>query len=561
MTQPRVSDGSGATEVGELLQTLVKATRAFQMYPPNNPIYQRAIENVRAAFGPVWTVTAQLDLKVVETDFVWGETPVYQQPVKAESLAWQLYKDGLRELAFKPGVEDGEVVRFLETVNRARLLPPDAGDDLLTLLWEQEYEDLEYRFAEMAGEGDIGMGDPGQQAAEQLHSSEERKQVVRDEAPVRPKGVVDIDDFDSTLYFLDEGEIAFVAREMEEEYGRDVRALALQALFDLYELETVAEVRAEIVGILDALFPNLLTRGEFRTVGTILRELRVLAQRTPMLRPEEGDRLRRFEGKLSEPAITQQLVSALDESWGSSSSEGDVTEVLKELRPSALGTLVGFLPNVQNAVVKRMLESAVDRLAQSAPAEVLDLLKRREEAGLKGVVELCGRLKLQPTVPGLGEVLGHPDAEVRAAAVEALIAIGTPGALQAIERAVDDTDRTVRLAAVRAVGQRGYRGALARIEAVVNAKDVDDRDLTERMAFFEAYGAIAGASAVETLRGLLWPRGFLRARVAPDTRACAAVALGRIRTPEAREALQKCADDKELVVRTAVTKALRGMDR
>ena len=116
----------------------------------------------------------------------------------------------------------------------------------------------------------------------------------------------------------------------------------------------------------------------------------------------------------------------------------------------------------------------------------------------------------------------------------------------------------MRLAAVRAlVGQRGYRGALPRVEAVINGKDVDDRDLTERMAFFEAYGAIAGASAIETLRGLLWPRGFLRAKVDPETRACAAVALGRIKSPEAREALQKCADDKELVVRTAVSSALR----
>ena len=41
-------------QVEELLRTLVKGLRAFQMYLPNNPVYQRAGHNVRAAFLPIW---------------------------------------------------------------------------------------------------------------------------------------------------------------------------------------------------------------------------------------------------------------------------------------------------------------------------------------------------------------------------------------------------------------------------------------------------------------------------------------------------------------------------
>jgi HEAT repeat protein len=35
------------------------------------------------------------------------------------------------------------------------------------------------------------------------------------------------------------------------------------------------------------------------------------------------------------------------------------------------------------------------------------------------------------------------------------------------------------------------------------------------------------------------------------------MALGRIKTPEARDVLQRASDDKELVVRNAVNRALR----
>jgi HEAT repeat protein len=82
-------------------------------------------------------------------------------------------------------------------------------------------------------------------------------------------------------------------------------------------------------------------------------------------------------------------------------------------------------------------------------------------------------------------------------------------------------------------------------------------DLTEKMAFFEAYGTIAGAGAVKALSGILLPRGLLKLKEASETRACAAIALGKIRTPEAREVLAQVADDKDLVVRNAVSRALR----
>jgi HEAT repeat protein len=36
-------------------------------------------------------------------------------------------------------------------------------------------------------------------------------------------------------------------------------------------------------------------------------------------------------------------------------------------------------------------------------------------------------------------------------------------------------------------------------------------------------------------------------------------AVGRIRSPESRAALQKAAEDKDLVVRNAVSRALRGL--
>src|SRR6185503_6257702 len=85
-----------ASVVEEMLKTVVKALRAFQMYLPNNPIYQKAQANIIEGFRPIWEVFDELVLQIVETDFHWEDQTVYHQPSKNESLAWTLYKDGMR---------------------------------------------------------------------------------------------------------------------------------------------------------------------------------------------------------------------------------------------------------------------------------------------------------------------------------------------------------------------------------------------------------------------------------------------------------------------------------
>jgi HEAT repeat protein len=541
-----------SSQVAELVHTWVKAMRAFQMYLPNNPIHHRAAENLGNAFGPVWAATDELTLRVAETELYWEDQLVYQQHAKSESFAWMLYKDGLRTLTLRRGVERGEMARFLEVVNRARFLSPESGDDLLTLLWAEEFVGISYQFTEPFADSALpeesGVRPAG--TPEQLHAR------AAEEAPPRPAGVVDLDDFDSTLYFLDESEVAYIIREVQEEYRRDVRASALNILYDLFELQPEVDIRNEILTILDTLFPHLLNARDFRAVAGMLREMRQLRDGGAGLAAEHRARLEAFEAKLSEPAIVSQLLQSLEEP-GAGGDEADIGEVLRELRGTALGPLVAWIPQLREGQVRTMLEQAADRIAATNSAEVLRLLREGDGDSLRGIVGICGRLKLQGAVPGLGELLGHDAPAVRLAAVLALAAVGSPGALAHIDRAIDDADRTVRLAAVRAAGARGYRNALRRVEAVVLGKRVGELDLTEKMAFFEAYGTIAGAAGVEVLEQVLVPRGLLRRKEPAETRACAAVALGRTRAPAARAILESVADDKEPMVRNAALRALK----
>jgi hypothetical protein len=540
-------------QVEALMQLLSKGLRAVQLYLPNNPVYQRAVENIRTGFRQIWQATDDLALDVGETDLRWEDHVVYQQEQRGESIAWTLFKDGVRSVSFKPGVEDDEIVRFLAVLHKGRTIQADAADDLLTLLWGEDFQHIAYTFRELSTENAAPI-EKGQEIPEV--SANDVHKGVREEAPPRPEGVVKVEDFDTTLYFLDDKEIEYLQRETEREYAQDLRRNVLSMLFDLLELQTYGTVRAELLSILENFIPYLLGAGDFRSVAFILRETRVILQRARELIPEHRQQLEGLPQRLSQQEALSQLLQSLDEATVHPSQD-ELAELFSELRPQALATLIGWISRLSNVKVRELVQTSAERLAQANAPEVLRALSSDDPAAQLEMVRLAGKLKLNGAVEGMTRLFEIGDRQLKLALVEALTTIGTPGALRLLERGVDDAERDVRIAAVKFLAQRGHRNAFPRVEAAVAGGKLKDADLTEKMAFFEAYGALAGASGIPVLERMLIAKGLLSRKEAPETRACAAMALGRIRTPEARAVLDKASQDKEPLVRNAVSRALR----
>ena len=551
------------------MQVISKGMRATQLYLPNNPVYQRAVENIRSAFRQIWQATDNLIFDVGETEVRWEDHVVYNQDQRNESIAWTLFKDGVRSLTFKPGLEDAEIVRFLAVLQQAKNLQADAPDDLLTLLWAEDFQFVSYTFRELASENAVpieraekgaptigggGGGEPGGDGG-RADATTIRRQV-EEEAPPKREGLVSIDDFDTTLYFLDDKEIEYLHKEVEREYAQDLRANVLAMLFDLLELQTYGTVRAELISIVENFIPYLLGAGDFRSVAFILRECKVILQRAREVIPEHRQVLEGLPTRLSQQDALSQLLQSLDEAT-SHPTEDELSELFGELRADALGTLMGWLPKLNNERVKNLVQSAAERLAQAHAAEVLKALGSDDPAVQLEMVRLAGRLKLPGAPDGMGPLLERGERELKLAVVEALTTIGTPSATRLLEKAIDDSERDVRITAVKFLGQRGHRNAFPRIESTISGNKLKDADLTEKMAFFEAYGALAGESGIPTLEKLLVAKGLLARKEDPETRACAAMALGKIRSPAAREVLQKVTQDKEPLVRNAVSRALR----
>ncbi|MEX2110087.1 MAG: HEAT repeat domain-containing protein [Gemmatimonadaceae bacterium] len=540
--------------VTDLLKAFVKAMRAHQLYMANNPMHARSLDAVKHAFATLWQHTASLDLQITETELKWeGRTVLHENDRTSDNLAWVFYKDGLRELTLLKGFEDEDLGSLFDVLQRVRKGGAD-DDDLLTLMWEREFSTVRYKYV------DLTEGGPGVESMERAEQKEKLLSPAEAESggpETTSSSIAQLGDFDSALYFLDDKEIEYLQTEIAREFSTDLRPAVIASLLDIFETQKDPTVREEICGLLDYFLLILLSTAQYRNAAYLLREATVTVGRvTDILEPQK-QRLAQLGELISDPKPLGQLLQALEDT-PLRAPQMELDELFAVLQPRALETLLGWIARSNNTELRMLLELAATRLAAANSAELIRLIGSDDEAVVLEAIRRAASLKSPAAVPALGKMLTVGEPEMRVAAVTALTEIGSPGAMQMLERAIIDEDREVRIVAVRALGARSSRSALPRIEAAIKGKDLRESNLTEKMAFFEAYGLLSGEGGVTLLDQLLHAKGFMGKRDDAEIRACAAMALGKIGSPKAVESLNRAAGEKDVIVRNAVTRAIRG---
>lgn len=559
--EPVDVDPIAVNAIAEALRAFAKALRANQLYLPNNPTRQRATEIAQSLFIQVWSVTDSIRLEIHETELLWQEQVVYRDAERgAEGLPFVFYRDGLRELELLPGFELEELSTLLALLQRAKSASPDE-DDLVTLLWVADFSCVKYRHVELGGDVELPLMLTGGSGIATFTSGGPQLAVpgAESEPPGDgpPPGVVRIEDFETTLYFLEPGELAYLKQEVSREFGNDGRRNVLSVLFDVIETQDAHDVSHEALAVLDAWLVELIAAADYELVAQLLQEAGDTARRANSLCTETRHALTNIATRLSDPAVMSQLLQAIDENTRAPVAT-TLEALFSHLHASGLPVLLAWIASVPPSPARAAVERAATHLASGNTGELTRLLQHADVAVVKGALRLATRLKSPAAVPGLTQVLRAPDAALRADAVAALAEIGTPGAMQTLELAIADTDRDVRVAALRAIATNRHATVVPQLEQILRRKETQHADLSEKVALFDAYGLLSGDAGVPLLDSLLNGRSLMRFRQPSEIRGCAARALGLLGTPAAMTALQRAADSKDLVVRTAVQRAGRG---
>jgi hypothetical protein len=533
-------------EVQEVVRGFAKALRTHLLYQGASPSLDRFVESLRTRMGGLWEHMSSFTVTVDEREILWQGTAVLHSEER-ESLPFLLFKDGIRELTFFRGFEEDDLPAFLELLARVQRLRADE-EDLLTLLWEHDWQHLRYRYVEPLAEG-----------VEQPQGAAAPPQPV--EPPREEPALVSTvsrEDFQEALYFLDEGEMRRLEAELKREMERDLWPDVLNALLDrLQDGDAARQVR--VVEVMGDVLPSLLGGGRLTLAAYLLRELVSAATASErMLAPPALRGLRALFDQLASPESVGELVRTIEEG-GDAVQTSALADLLEFYPPDSLGPLLRASEVSGNAQAREALRGAAQRLGSGNPQQLRALAAEADPHLAAAAARLLGKLKVSESAPDLVRLLRRPEAPVRLAALEAVQEMRSPTGVAALDPLLEDEDREVRVAAARALGVLRWAPARKRMEALLDSKRIREAELTERIAFFEAYGSLAGAEGVALLDRVLNGKNWLGRRETPEVRACAALGLGRVRHPTAEKALTAAASDPEPVVRSAVTRAIRAI--
>ena len=561
----------------DLMRVLVRALKAKRMYPANNPQLQRILAEATIAMAETLEAVGDLHVTVQQFDLLFLGQSVYSNTNRKESIAFRFAKDGITELVFQEGLASEELEDFLAVMAHA-MEQSSLEDDLVTLLWEQEFSHISYAYLALDElQENIDLQQLGEEARAELELSfpklDESEPV--DEATGVPwtehhgwteadggsghraddwNELVPVlhvkDPCSSEFLHLTSQEIEALAEEIHREHSRSLHDVVLEILTEVAEDEVKPEAFADLARAFGDLLIVVVQEADLRHAVEIAATLKTLS----------ASRGHDPQGFLPDPRdLTAQAVGALGRHPEADASL--LPEFLVHLGARVIDPVCDLLVDVDMHALHGHLQNALVELAKLDLDPIRARIDTAPPAAARLLVQVLAQVAHPDAEQAITAATSHAEARVRKEAVCALAATGKANVRPYLLRALDDDDAQVRAAALFAVrdsfGEGEENRALAeRLLAVLGGPRFSEQSVVERRAYFDALVGIGGPVVLATLDAWLglWRfggSGELKAR-----RELAAQALARMPQPEARAMLRKHAKSLIPGVRGASRRAL-----
>jgi HEAT repeat protein len=550
----------------DLTSAFIKAIKAFRFYPSDSPTLKGFRDQVLKKFQFFLNKFQSFVIQVGEYDLSYKGKILYENKDVKTSLAFLLYKDGLREIRFVKGLEEWEVQGIIDIIKRSDNVN-HLEDDIVTLMWEKDFEHISHLATdEFLEETPVIVPDNIDQFRKNLVFKPLAHHVEVDPAEEGSEEGVDLDEIlsgaieepapfvsDRSVYFLTPDEVEGLRKDVEAEIDPTFIFNILDILFEIFALEKEPEPYQDAVNILIKALDAFLTLGEFTKATDLLKRVNIVLK-TYDLQDWQIENIRRIIVEAGDEVRIDRIGKVLERE---EVRLEDVNAYLSLLQKNSITPLIKLLGELKNSKARRVFCDALSEIGKNAVELITPFIDDRRWFLVRNITYILGRIGKEQSLPYILKAFNHEENRVRREAIQALGLIGGSKAVGLLVKALTDNDVRIRCMAAINLGKVGKEAGLIPLLEVVQSKDFSKREPVEIKAFFNAIGMSGSNEAVPILQQLLERKSWFGRGTTDEIRIGAANAMAMIGTPEAKALLEEGKSSKDDSLRDACIQALR----
>jgi len=549
----------------DLIGYLIKTIKAYRFYPPDNPAIKGFKDQLFKKFQFFLSKYPIFKFQVGEYDLSFKGKVLYENRDTKASIAFLLYKDGIRELRFMKDIEDWEIQGLMEVIRGSENIN-ELEDDLVTLLWERDFAHISYLATdEFLEDAPILIPENIDQFRSKLVFKPLAYNVQVDLQGEEGEEEPDLDKLlsqmsrgpsirDRNVYFLTSDEVDRLRGDVESEIDPTFIFHIIDILFEILALEKEKEPYQEAADILGKVLDALVTISEFKKASELLKRLNIILK-TYELSNWQIEAIYKLIQNAGDEVRIERIGRILEREEAIRLDE--VNEFLVLLQQNSVKPLIKVLGELKNSKTRRVVCDALSEIGKNSIEFFTPFMDDRRWYLVRNITYILGRIGKEKAIPYIQKAFNHEDIRVRREAVQALGLIGGPKAVSLLAKDLTDKDARIRAMAAINLGKIGKTIGLAALLEVVQSKDFQKKEAPEMKAFLDAIGMVGSNEALPVLQQLLERKSLFGIGKMEGVRGGAANALATIGTPEARAILEKGKDSREESVRNACLQALR----
>ncbi|MFQ5597376.1 MAG: HEAT repeat domain-containing protein [Nitrospiria bacterium] len=539
----------------EVLQNLTKTAKTLKIYLPNNPIHQKFINLLHEKMQAFHEGFGALRLRVKRFEIHCSGEIVYENTDRLESIAFKLYIDGLREISFLPGIDKEELIDFLNVLGKESSEEGE-DDDMVTLLWERHFSHIQYIVVDEL-EGDVSEISDCKELKPKPPSAEQLRAVYTQEAEVAPGALAPkgIEIPSLHIFKLTDEEINSIKRELRWEREIDIVEELEGMLFDILRIEQDPVIFSDVLDVLDDILQKLMYRGDFGYAKKILVFYGEMIDPAKALKTEFVDLVQKAITRAGEPQRILDLAPVINHI--STEQTEDFVSFMVLLDESVISPLVELLGVVNTMKPRRAICDVLTAIGRRNFDAIAVKLDDERWYLVRNLIYIIGKIGNERAIEYLPRFIQHEEIKVRKEVLHVLDSMDHPGAHQLFLDFLPDPDLSNRVYAIKSLAKKGIKEGLSVLLEMIGSKDFDQKALYEKKEIYAAVAQLGGDAVVPEMHKYVKKRWSLFRSLHFEERGlCAVVALQRIGSPQAIQALLDGSDSGNKKIREACQKAL-----